>query len=565
MGLFPIITIGAQSTNWYQGKRTDKAPSNIGTDIVYEKLLNGKPSQTVVVAVIDSGVDIEHEDLKDIIWVNHDEVPDNGVDDDNNGYIDDINGWNFIGGPNGTQVATDTYEMTRLYAKYRKKYNDRDPNSLNKDELKEYNDFVKFGKRIEKETKKSKKQYEEIKQQYDEIKQQYDVFSRVMDHIDILSESYDLNADLMDSLSTSFNPNDAIAANIFNYYYSETGMIPSAEALRADLVDPLGGSITHHEDALKHYGNKFKYNWNPDYDPRHLVGDNYNDVNERYYGNNELEGPDAFHGTHVAGIIGAIRNNDIGINGIANNVRIMVIRAVPDGDERDKDIANAIRYAVENGASIINMSFGKGASPHKEIVDDAIRFSEKHDVLLVHASGNSSLNIDDMDDEDENYPNDYFKKPKGFLFFRKKQAKNYLSIGASGPTHSEDLVADFSNYGKKDVDLFAPGVMMLSTVPNNKYEISQGTSFSAPVISGVAAVIRSYFPALTARQVKEAIMESTVPIHSKVKLPGSEELVPFSELSISGGIINIPAAVNVASKKKGKKKIKNKSKRDIKA
>ena len=535
----------SQSTNWYQGERSDESPSNIGTDQVYDEVLKDRKSQTVVVAVIDSGVDIEHEDLQEVIWVNHDEVPDNGVDDDQNGYVDDVNGWNFIGGPNGQQVDGDTFEMTRLYAAYRKKFTDRDPSTLNKDEKEEYEEYVKYGKRIKKEIKKAQ-------DNYNEIKPQFDVFDRVLRHIERIEKEMPLNKALADSLSTLFNSNDAITANILNYYLSETGSIPKAEKMREELVDPL-------EEGLKHYGYKFKYNWNPDYNPRYLVGDNYADVHEKYYGNPLVEGPDAYHGTHVAGIIAARRNNGVGINGVSDNVRIMVLRAVPDGDERDKDIANAIRYAVDNGASIINMSFGKGASPHKEIVDDAIRHAEKNDVLVVHAAGNSSNNLA----ENDNYPNDRFAKPKGFLFFRKKYAKNYISVGASAPSKGANMVADFSNYGADEVDLFAPGVMMYSTVPNNKYSIAQGTSMAAPVISGVAAIIRSYFPTLTAVQVKEAIMKSTAPINTMVKKPGSGELVPFTELSVSGGIVDISAAVELASGMKGKKKIKSRKDQEI--
>ena len=537
------FSLSGQSYNWYQEDITNETPFNIGTESVYNTLLKNRTSRTVVVAVIDSGVDIEHEDLKEVIWVNHDEVAENGIDDDNNGYIDDINGWNFIGGRDGSHVQWDTYEMTRLYAGYKRKYDNADPDKLNEKEIEEYNEFIKFGKRIEKETKGAKIHY-------DEIKEQYDVFAPIMDHIDRISKKHLLDDELVDSLSTSFNPSDAIAANIFNYYLSETGSIPSAEALRAELIDPL-------KEGLDYYGSKFKYNWNPDYDPRNIVGDNYEDMDEANYGNNFVEGPDAFHGTHVAGIIAARRNNDIGINGIADNVRIMVLRAVPDGDERDKDVANAIKYAVDNGAGVINMSFGKGASPNKEAVDDAIRYAEKKDVLIVHAAGNASLDLDDSEDEDENYPNDYYAKPKGFLFFKKKQPNNYLSVGASGPSDSEDMVASFSNYGKKDVDLFAPGVMMYSTVPGDKYKISQGTSMAAPVISGVAAVIRSYFPSLTATQVKEAILTSASPDNTKVRIPGGDDLVPFSELSVTGGIVNIPKAVKAAAQMKGKKKIKS--------
>ncbi len=537
------VNLTAQSVNWYQQDKSDEMPYNLGTDAIYAKILKSKIGRPVIVAVIDSGIDIEHEDLKDVIWVNSDEVPDNGIDDDENGYVDDINGWNFIGGPDGSQVSADTYEMTRLYAKFREKFKNVNPAMLKDKQREEYDTYVKYGKRIENEVKNSKSQYQGFEEKYQ-------VFESVVNHIENLEEEFVLDENLLDSLSTSFNPNDAFAANIFNFYLEQTGSIPSGAELRKDLLGPL-------EDGLAYFGSKFKYGWNPDFDPRGIVGDNYSDLKERYYGNNLVEGPDAMHGTHVAGIIAASRNNDIGINGIAENVRIMVIRAVPDGDERDKDVANAIRYAVENGASIINMSFGKGASPEKEVVDEAIRFAEKNDVLIVHAAGNSSENLE----EAENYPNDYFKKPKGFLFFRKKQPKNYITIGASAPSSGSDMVADFSNYSNKDVDIFAPGVMMLSTVPNNNYEVQQGTSMAAPVISGIAAILRSHFPTLTAEQVKKAMMESATPIETLVKKPGTEDLVPFSSLSVTGGIVDIAKAYIVATQMKGKKKIKS-GKRD---
>ena len=536
--IFPLIS-QSQSINWYQQNRSSDTPYNLGTDEVYEKILNKKIGNPVIVAVIDSGVDIEHEDLKDVIWVNQDEIPDNGIDDDENGYVDDVNGWNFIGGPNGEQVGGDTYEMTRHYKELRTKYNDADPSKLKGEELEEYNTFIKYGKRIDSEVKKARSQYKGFEEKYQ-------VFEDVVNHIENIEEVHPINKDLLDSLSTSFNPNDAFAANIFNFYLEQTGELPSSKELRKELLGPL-------EEGLNYFGSKFKYNWNPDFDPRHLVGDNYNDPHERYYGNNLVEGPDAMHGTHVSGIIAASRNNTIGINGIAENVRIMPVRAVPDGDERDKDVANAIRYAVENGASIINMSFGKGASPYKEVVDDAIRFAEKNDVLIVHAAGNSSENLD----EAENYPSDQFKNPKGFLFWKKKKAKNYISVGASAPSTGQDMVAEFSNYGTEDVDIFAPGVMILSTVPDNEYEVSQGTSMAAPVVSGVAAILRSHFPTLTAEQVKEALMTSTQPVDTMVLKPGSKEEVPFSSLSVSGGIIDLAAAYSVASRMKGKKKLKS--------
>ncbi len=275
-----------------------------------------------------------------------------------------------------------------------------------------------------------------------------------------------------------------------------------------------------------------------------IVGDNYDDINDRYYGNNDVMATDASHGTHVAGIIGAARNNGIGINGVADNVRIMAIRAVPDGDEHDKDIANAIRYAVDNGARVINMSFGKSFSPQKKWVDDAMKYAESKGVLLVHAAGNESTNIDNA----ENYPSPVYLE-------NGKHTTNWISVGASGPT-ADDLVASFSNYGKKDVDVFSPGVKIYSTLPGgNAYGNQQGTSMASPVTAGLAALILSYYPELTATQVKEIIQKSVTPAPEiKVFKPskeGEEDLVPFSELSKTGGVINAAEALKLAETYKG--------------
>ncbi|MFT6810122.1 MAG: cell wall-associated protease [Saprospiraceae bacterium] len=528
-----------QSKNWYDEKRTSDKPYSINTDEVYGNFLKGKKGQQVVVAVIDSGVDIEHEDLDDVIWTNFNEIPDNGIDDDKNGYIDDIHGWNFIGGKDGSQVGSETLEMTRIYGQLREKYKDRDSSTLSKKELEEYKLFKEYGKQVD-------KQYKSAKEQYEQFENEVVILEPVVDYLDEISQYRAVDEELLDSLSEIEFRNPAIAANILNYFLTEIGEIPSIQDIRAQLIEP-------NVAAMDHYGPIWKYRYNPDYDSRkEIVGDDPNNVHERDYGNNSLEGPDAMHGTHVSGIIAAERNNDIGINGISNNTRIMVLRAVPDGDERDKDVANAIRYAVENGASIINMSFGKGQSPNKQAVDDAVRYAEKHDVLMVHAAGNSGAQLEVSD----NFPNDHFLKPKGFLFWKKKQPENWISVGASGPSKKEDMAASFSNYGSQDVDVFAPGVMMYSTVPDNAYEIAQGTSMAAPVISGVAALIRSYFPTLTAVQVKEVLVESTIPIETLVTKPGSSELVAFSTLSVSGGIIDIANAVALAARTKGKKKIK---------
>ncbi len=528
--------LNGQGVNWYNSDKTSETPFNINLDAAYEKLLKDKKGVPVVVAVIDSGVDIEHEDLQDAIWVNTDEIPDNGIDDDRNGYIDDIHGWNFIGGKDGQNVDADTYEITRLYSALKRKYDDVEPSRLSKDQLAEYNMFNEYGKRIEKEIRKARKNYEEFAAQES-------LFTDVLNHLERAAGNKELSTAIADSLMMASDQLSIIGSNILNYYNNEFGYIPGVFELREDILGPV-------EEAKEYYGNKFKYNYNIDFDPRDIVGDNYADLKERYYGNNKVEGPDAYHGTHVAGIIAATRDNGIGINGIANNVRIMTIRAVPDGDERDKDIANAIRYAVENGASIINMSFGKGQSPHKDIVDEAVRFAEKNDVLIVHAAGNSSLSVD----EEDNFPNDIYAKPKGFLFWKRKKPTNWISVGASSFKSDERMVASFSNYGKKNVDVFAPGEAIFSTIPNDEYEASQGTSMAAPVVTGLAALIRSHFPALTAAQVREIIIASSVPLPDLVMKPGTEDLVPFSELSVSGGIVDVAGAIRLAGTTKGKKK-----------
>ncbi len=304
------------------------------------------------------------------------------------------------------------------------------------------------------------------------------------------------------------------------------------------------------EGAKDYFDGQLNYYYNVDFNPRaEIVGDNYDDPYQRNYGNNDVQGPDAGHGTHVAGIIAASRGNEVGIQGVADNVRIMSVRAVPDGDERDKDVASAIIYAVDNGASIINMSFGKSYGWNKKVVDEAVKYAMKNDVLLVHAAGNDGKNTDVA----SNFPNDGFAK-RGL--FGPKIAKNWIEVGALTYKGGEDAPATFSNYGKDNVDVFAPGYQILSTTPDQGYDKFSGTSMAAPVTAGVAAVLRSYFPELTAQQVKEIIEGSIVPQNQKVKQPGSGDLVSFSDLCKTAGVVSSYNAVKKAKTTKGKKKIK---------
>ncbi|MBK8492333.1 MAG: S8 family peptidase [Saprospirales bacterium] len=507
--------------NWFNlDPQTEGAPG-VSTERMYRELLAGKKSQTVIVAVIDSGVDANHEDLKDIMWVNPGEIPGNGKDDDNNGYIDDVHGWNFIGGKDGQNIEHETLESTRLYVYYKAYFEGKDPSSLSKKDKKLYDT------------------YQTIKEDMDNKQQELEgnlgLYQGLLDGIVALQAAMgkdEVTKEELESFETE-DPQMQQALNVLKNILKEGGSL-------ADVAKQLEG-------AVDYFSGQAKYNYNPDYNPRSIVGDNYSDSYERYYGNNDVIGPDASHGTHVSGIIGAVRNNDIGIKGVADNVRIMSVRAVPDGDERDKDVANAIIYAVDNGASVINMSFGKGYSWDKEAVDKAVKYALKNDVLLVHAAGNDGEN----NDESPNFPNDGFEK-KGL--FGPKKAANWIEVGALSWKGGENAAAGFSNYGKENVDVFAPGVDIYSTTPNQGYESFSGTSMASPVTAGVAAVLRSYFPDLTAEQVKDLIVSNTMPIEGKVKKPGSKTLVPFSDLSISGGVVNVYKAVQAAENTKGKKK-----------
>ena len=528
--------------DWFH-KDPSEGYMGISTEQAY-KALEGRPNQPVIVAIIDSGVDAEHEDLAKNMWINTDEIAGNGIDDDNNGYIDDIHGWNFIGGPNGISVGPDTYEVTRLYGKHKYRFATANPALLNKKDKKLYEKFLVWQEEVEKQRARAEKAIAEVG----------GVESTVMGAIEAIALA--LVKDSMNFTLENINKIESeeqsitIGKNISNNFMS-SGDILTVVDLKNALKSALDGDKKRQQDKLD-------YAYNPDFDPRStIIKDDYSNSKESIYGNNDVEGPDALHGTHVAGIVGAIRNNDVGMNGVANNVQIMSVRTVPDGDERDKDVANAIRYAVDNGASIINMSFGKGYSWDKKVVDDVVKYATKKEVLLVHAAGNSSQD----NDVTGNFPVNKYDKACGILWWKKKKSKNWIEVGALSYKSGEDAVATFSNYGQNNVDIFSPGVQIYATLPDNKYRYLQGTSMASPVVAGVAAVLRSYFPSLKASQVKEIIMNSAIPVDLKVKKPGdkSGDLVDFKTLSVQGGAINLHSAVQMAKQTKGKKKVKKKN------
>lgn len=502
--------------NWFNLDRTKDGVAGVSTEKAYAELLKGQPTKTVVVAIIDSGVDVEHEDLKGNIWTNTKEIPGNGIDDDKNGYIDDIHGWNFLGGKDGKNVHHDTYELTRIYKKLKNRFDGKSEKDISPAEKSDYNHFLDIQAKFNEKLTEMRSGME-----------QFSIFSEMYKKSVRLLQAYIDTQELTVEMVQSIESQDEriMAAKGI---YMQAAIFGLNEATLAE--------------AEEYYGNGVKYGYNLDFDPRSIVGDNYEDKSERYYGNNNVKGPDASHGTHVAGIVAAIRNNGIGIDGIATDVRIMAVRAVPEGDERDKDVANAIMYAVDNGAQIINMSFGKQHTTDKAVVDAAIQYAEQRGVLLIHAAGNESMNTDKVNF----YPQRNYNNGK--------KAANWLDVGALSWKKDEASVAEFSNYGQKTVDLFAPGVDILSTMPDQQYKEQSGTSMAAPVTSGVAALVLSHFPHLTAIQLREVLLKSVSKTDQKVKVPGGEETAKFTMLSVTGGVVNAYEAIKEAMKVKVPKK-----------
>lgn len=497
-------------------------------------LLAGKPSKTVIVAIIDTGVDFNHEDLKDVMWVNEKEVAGNGIDDDKNGYVDDIHGWNFIGGPNGN-VKQDTYELTREYVRLKEQFGNIDPKKVSKKIKADYDYWLVIQEQFLSKKTENETNYNSCTKQVNQYKQ---FQQNLSESIQLLKSTYKLeklSQSVIDTIKST-NPKVRFGKYILSLIYQNEGPSADVEKTSAELKR----IVEHNSEVCDNYKTAMDYGYNIDFNPRNVVGDDYSNLENRNYGNNDVKGSGPVHGTHCAGIVAANRKNDIGMKGVADNVRIMAVRAVPSGDERDKDIANAIRYAVDNGANIVSMSFGKDYSPQKAYVDKAVKYAESKNVLLVHAAGNDN----DDNDVKPSYPNRFY--------LDKKEATNWLEVGASAWGADSTLTAVFSNYGKKAVDLFAPGVQIYSTTPGNKYEDLDGTSMACPAAAGVAAMLMSYFPHLTAAEVRNILNQSSRKFDNlMVKKPGETQLVSFTTLSISGGLINAYEAVKLAMEKKG--------------
>jgi cell wall-associated protease len=510
----PMVMLAQAPTkapaNWFNLSYSTDHVHGVNTERTYTDLVKGRKPDTIIVAVIDGGVDYMHEDLKDVMWHNPGEIPGNKIDDDKNGYVDDVYGWNFIGGADGKNVQYDNLELTRLYRPLHKKYKDKDASSIKPQDQTEYNQYLLY-----------KKDFDDKVKYWEGLKTQMTFFKSYIR--DVSQQAKKDSADY--AAFQAFEPGDR--------YKKLHLILKLALKEEKDWAD-FQKQINEGDEQVNNFLN---YALNLDYDPRDIVGDNYSDNNQRIYGNPDVKGPDALHGTHVAGIIAANRMNNVGIFGVNTAVKIMAIRCVPNGDERDKDVANAIRYAVDNGAKVINMSFGKAYSPNKGVVDEAVKYAQSKGVLLIHAAGNDNKDID----VENNFPND--------RFLDGGKASNWIEVGALSWKDGKQVVAPFSNYGQMNVDVFAPGVDINSCKSNGGYLDESGTSMAAPVCAGVAAMLKCYFPKLTPEQIKEIIEKSSDKSVAKKKVikPGEKKKkVRFKTLSATGGIVDLYAAFKLA-------------------
>jgi len=491
------------------------------------EFLEGKKGVPVIVGIADSGVDVEHEDLKGVAWVNPKEVPGNNKDDDNNGYVDDIHGWNFLGNKEGKIVNADQLEITRIVKSGMDKFGNKKASEIADADKKEYEEYLKIKDEFDKVAKAKENEIANLKGTKTRILQLEESFTAVQNLIGKTDFT-------LDDVKNAKSDDAETTAKI-----NDVTMIMSRGMKMADLLGYKKDLLAY----LESQENAKSYDL--DFNARQSLGDDLYDITDTNYGNNNVIGSKKLesHGTHVAGIVAASRGNGKGLDGVANNVKILTVRVVPDGDEHDKDVALGIRYAVDNGAKIINTSFGKAYSPNKQWVFDAIKYAAKNDVLIVNAAGNDSKNID----VEKTYPND----SEDLI---NEISDNVLTVGANSLFYDKRLPARFTNYGKRNVDVFAPGVQIYSTIPSDEYAQKSGTSMAAPSAAGVAALVRSYYPQLSASQVKHILMNSGTKINFNVIKPGTQsrqnpdgELVSFSELSVSGRIVNAFNALKMAA------------------
>ncbi|MCV9930457.1 S8 family peptidase [Flavobacterium sp. LS1R49] len=525
---------------WYQKDYLLDGIPGISLDKWYALNKKKPKTKSIIVAVIDTQIDLKHEDLQGQFWINEKEIPNNGIDDDNNGYIDDINGWSFIGTRNDGYVVWSNFEYVRIVREWGSLFKEKTESQIDAQDLYKYKEYQRALKKLGENNIYYKNWFKSLNHNLA-------IYPLVKDMLKYFFPKEDYTYKQLDSMYKKYKINDKRYKQRRDDNDKDLGALIGYRIVSLEVNQKTLEDIQDKQTQLDSVINK---SLNMEYNERFLIGDNPN-ILEKGYGNNNVSNNKAGHrsfqdhSTKMAGIIGANRENNIGIKGIIQDVKIMPLNISPSGDEHDKDIAMAIRYAVDNGAKIINMSFWKEFSLHKEWVFEAMKYAEERNVLLVHISGNDGFDID----KNPSYPND-----NDFENF-KEVCSNFINVGSISHKLDSTFVSDFSNYGKQNVDLFAPGDEIYSAGAANSYKSDSGTSLAAPMVSGTAALIWSYYPNLTVQEVKQIIMDSGTAYDLEVIVPGTKDKkVPFSELSKSGKVLNVYNAMQLTEKVSKKKR-----------
>jgi subtilisin family serine protease len=530
--------VTSPSQNWHWKDYNEQKVHGISLYQAYQKLagLSKKPSP-IIVAVMDGGVDTSNLEIKPLLWANPKEIAGNGIDDDRNGYIDDVHGWNFIGGKDGRNINKAADEKSRVYHRFKKIYEGKeiDEDTLTATQKKEYENWKQAALEIEfSEEDAANLRY---------ISMATNAIQKIGNTI--LKEMVDTNFTV--AQLQSFQPMGRNTLDAKMAYLRTVKMLGfEAETPYAEMIKDLKDYV---EGKEKSANAKLLP---PAPIRADIIKDNYENLNDRFYGNNDITGPNARHGTHVAGLVASIPDEQWKVKSLYPNIQIMGIRVVPDGDEYDKDIALGIKYAVDNGAKVINMSFGKSFSPEQQWVDNAIRYAASKDVLIVHAAGNEYYDLETK-----------LVYPTPYSSYLKDTAKNIITVAASSDEFiNNSLLTDFSNYGPSIVDVLAPGIKIYSTLPGKtNHGYLQGTSMAAPIVSHIAAMIRSYYPNLTAVEVKKIIMQSVwKPTNTSTtfEVPQKDASKKLSEIASTGGIVNAANAIQIANIFNSTNKSKNK-------
>ena len=516
------------SLNWFH-KGIDEN-GNTGMFVSNWKMQNIQKlrSKEIIVAIIDSPLDINHDLIKNKIWINKAEIPNNGQDDDKNGYVDDVNGWNFIGTKDNGYLVFSNFEFVRIL----KEWGDLETNQFLKKELGNEKEYVRA-------VRKFKEQHYYYENWLKSLQYSVKTYPAAKDSLRHYFPKENYTYQQLDSMYKKYKINDKTFRQRREDVDFDLGAMIAFMKARLDFGEK---SLKDVEDSKQEVDSILNKSLNLKFNERLLTMDSSGKF-EKGYGNNRLstniEGKTTTynHSTKVSGIIAMI---------VPSKVKIMPLVVAANGDEHDQDIAMAIRYAVDNGAKIINMSFGKEFSLHKKWVEEAFKYAEQHNVLLVHSAGNNSFNVDE---------NPYYPTDVAYEGSSKEVCGNFISVGATTAKIDSTLVASFSNYGKNNVDLFAPGDQIYTTKAGNSYGYDSGTSLAAPMVSGTAALIWSYYPKLSVQQVKQIILESGTAYDIEVLVPGGEgKKVKFSELSKSGKVLNVYNAMQLAEKVSKKKR-----------